>query len=877
MFMDEYESLNHMSGISSRSRELDPTQVVYLTHHPVIRESSSTMAVRSVFNASRLTSNFISLNDHMHVGPKLQTNVSEVLLQWRTYQLVYAADIAKMYRQILINEKDRDYQRILWIPTLNSEPTEFRLNTVTYGTAAVPFLDLRVLRQLVLDEGLQHPKGSIVITYQTYIDDCLFGADSKAEIIEIREDVKNLLQKEHGLAVEKPLDENDSLKVLGIVWHPILDDYRFKIELPEVSQLTKRTVVSLIAHLFHPFDWVSPAVILAKIFMQKLWIKSISWDDILTEDLWKFWNEYHASNVAYTAVVYIRLTFKSGETRVVLLSSRTRVAPIKSQTQTVPRLELCGALLLAKLISAIKNTSQFSDLRSICWTDSTNVVAWINKYPSDLKMFVANRVAAIYAVTPSSIWKHVPTKGSPADYASRGVFASKLVENDLWWHGPTWLSQTEDFWPSMGNVRNFETDLGLRMQTHLAYEQPKFCLENLSTRILSWLKLVRILAYVLKFLAIKTGFSPFQMKIGNDVSIVKYCSDSETIWLKYIQSQLFFNDISILDRKIELDRNSPLLSLNPFLDENKILRVVRRLTNAAMEFNRKFPIIIKAHPLVTLLIRHFHRKCLHGGTPLTLSLLRQNFWLIRGRQTVKSVIYQCMPCVRIRADVSNQLMGALPKSCITRPTGPFTHVGIDYAVIDYTTEAFLAALKRFVSCRGILHTIHSDRGTNFQGASRELDETFQRETQTPEVRAYLLHDKIRWDFIPPAAPHFGGIWKSGVRSVKDHLRRVLVVQTPSFEELTTLLCQIEASLNSRPLCPLSDNSEDLKVFTPGHFLIGGELIAVPEILLENLKSNRLSKWQLWQQILETFWKTWSQDYILSLKQRNKWQLRKKNI
>lgn len=131
-------------------------------------------------------------------------------------------------------------------------------------------------------------------------------------------------------------------------------------------------------------------------------------------------------------------------------------------------------------------------------------------------------------------------------------------------------------------------------------------------------------------------------------------------------------------------------------------------------------------------------------------------------------------------------------------------------------------------------------------------------------------------FHPPPPPAFCGIWESGVRSVEHNLRRVLVAQTPSFEEFTTLLCQIETCLNSRPLCPLSEDPENLKVLTQGHFLVG-ELMAIPEISLENVKSNRLSRWQLWQQILETFWKTWSQDYILSLQQRNKWQLRKKNV
>ncbi|XP_033214090.1 uncharacterized protein LOC117171146 [Belonocnema kinseyi] len=853
-FMGDYENLGHMSRVSDPP--LDSSQVVYLTHHHVIR-ASNTKAVRGVFNASRLTSNFTSLNDHMHIGPKLQTNFFEVVLQWRTFKFVYAADIAKMYRQILIDEKDRDYQRILWTPK-----------------SAAPFLALRVLRQLVKDEGSQHPKGSAVLNQQIYIDDCLFGADSEDEIIDIREDVEALLKKghfklrkwasnsillledidkqEHALAVEKRLDESDSLK--------------------------------------------------------KLWVRSISWDEPLPEDVASYWNTYggnlskldtlsiprwtgqgnnvvdssihgfsDASNSAYAAVAYLRLVLDSGEIRIVLLSSRTKVAPIK--TQSIPRLELC---------------------------------AWLNKHASSWKTFVANRVAAIQAEAPFANWNHVSTKDNPADLASRGILTPEFAESKLWWHGPSWLSQLEEFWPKKREFQNFETELGSCVRAHHVHNQIEFCLDNLSNQISSCSKLVRILAYILKFLDIKVGFSPAKIRNKDDATFVEYCIESEIIWIRYIQAKLFLKEIYDINEKVELNRGNPLLPLNPFVDGNKILRVGGRLAHANLEFDRKFPIILKAHPVVTLIIRHVHEKCLHGGTQLTLSLIRQKFWIIRGRQNVKSVIYNCMSCVRLRAEVSNQLMAALPKSRITRPGRPFTHVGIDYAcpvkitihrgrsytshsayiavfvcfavraihlepVSDYSTEAFLAALKRFMSRRGLPHTIHSDRGTNFQGANRELKETFREVTQSPEVKAYLINDKIRWDFIPPAAPHFEGIWEAGVRSVKHHLRRVLGVHTPTFEELATLLCQIESCLNSRPLCPLSDDPEDLKVLTLAHFLIGGELTAVPKFPLENVRQNRLSRWQLWQQLLEVFWKAWSKDYILSSHQRNKWQLRKKEL
>ncbi|XP_043478770.1 uncharacterized protein LOC122509075 [Leptopilina heterotoma] len=169
-----------MSRIDEKPK--DQSQVVYIQHHPIIRESSSTTKVRGVFNASKKTSNLTSLNDHMHIGEKLQGNIFKITLLWRTYRFVYVSDIAQMYRQILIDERDRDYQRILWFSTSLSNPIQFRLNTVTYGTTAAPFLALRVLKQLVKDEGDSFPLASFVLEHQIYIDDCIFGADSKERI-----------------------------------------------------------------------------------------------------------------------------------------------------------------------------------------------------------------------------------------------------------------------------------------------------------------------------------------------------------------------------------------------------------------------------------------------------------------------------------------------------------------------------------------------------------------------------------------------------------------------------------------------------------------------------------------------------------------------
>jgi len=133
------------------------------------------------------------------------------------------------------------------------------------------------------------------------------------------------------------------------------------------------------------------------------------------------------------------------------------------------------------------------------------------------------------------------------------------------------------------------------------------------------------------------------------------------------------------------------------------------------------------------------------------------------------------------------------------------------------------------------------------------------------------NDNIKWEFIPPSSPHFGGLWEAGVKSVKHHLARVLGNNTLSFEELTTLLCQIEACLNSRPIAPLSDSYDDYQYLTPEHFLIGASITITPEPSILDLKESRLSRWQMVRQIAERFWKLWSNDYVNMLQQRNKWR------
>lgn len=195
-------------------------------------------------------------------------------------------------------------------------------------------------------------------------------------------------------------------------------------------------------------------------------------------------------------------------------------------------------------------------------------------------------------------------------------------------------------------------------------------------------------------------------------------------------------------------------------------------------------------------------------------------------------------------------------------------------VSDQSSEAFLCALKRFI---GLCQNIYSDNGTNFVGADKILAKDIQKAAFNNKIAEVLANDGIKWHFIPPASPHMGGIWEAGVKSMKYHMKRILGNSTLTFEEMTTVCCQIEACLNSRPICSMSNDPDDMTVLTPGHFLVGTSLITPPEPNLLDVKINCLSRWQLLIKMKQDFWQIWSSEYLSRLQQRPKWCSNNLNI
>ncbi|GFU64439.1 integrase catalytic domain-containing protein [Trichonephila clavipes] len=239
----------------------------------------------------------------------------------------------------------------------------------------------------------------------------------------------------------------------------------------------------------------------------------------------------------------------------------------------------------------------------------------------------------------------------------------------------------------------------------------------------------------------------------------------------------------------------------------------------------------------------------------TLENIRNSFWIPSARNVVRKILRTCITCRKGSAKGSQQLMADLPAARVTA-CRVFSQV----------------ALKRFVARRGRPIEIHSDNGRNFVGANNELRKILKAlfKGKMEEIMDFLSKEKIKWNFNPPSAPHFGGLWEAEVKSLKYHLKRVIGNSILSHEEFLTLVVQIEAVLNSRPICPLSNDPNDVETLTPAHFLVGSSLVAVPDPDYTEIPMNRLSRWQLVQRMNQHFWRKWSSEYLNRLQQRPKW-------
>ncbi|XP_062540858.1 uncharacterized protein LOC134208912 [Armigeres subalbatus] len=577
--------------------------------------------------------------------------------------------------------------------------------------------------------------------------------------------------------------QQQKVKTLGVAWETGTDCLRIDIPtLREEEHWTKRLIFSTIAQLYDPLGLVSPVVAWAKIQMQHLWLVSVGWDDKIPYEICGNWKDFYeqlpllqsfkvprcvfvpqstnfhfhvfcdASEAGYGACIYARSTNGEGEHILQLIASKSRVAPIKRLS--LPRLELCAALLGAKLYARVSAALRMEGTPCHFWSDSTVTLHWIQSPPNTWQTFVGNRTSEIQLLTHGHKWAHVKGTDNPADLVSRGMLPNEFISNTLWMHGPPWLREDEEDWPKQSHQLPPQEDVLERRKTVLV-SQVSSELNPLFERYSSYWRLIRITAYLRRFISRCRSNNQQQETF---LTTHELTEAKETL-VKLVQQETFAEEIKQLNRKGPLPKKFPLKNGHPIIDEKGILRLGGRLHHSNESYQTKHPIVLpNKHPFTRLVAAHVHSLCFHAGPRMTLATIRREFWPISGKTLANHVCRKCVKCFRQNPVPVAQPLGQLPQAR-TVPSRPFSTTGVDFCgpvylkpvhrkaapqkvyiavyicfatkavhlevVCDLSTDAFIASLRQFIARRGIPEEIRSDNGTNFQGAKTKLNEMYR--------------------------------------------------------------------------------------------------------------------------------------------------------
>ncbi len=949
----EYIHLGH-AHIIPEEEVNKSDHVFYLPVHGIFKATSSTTKVRPVFDASAKSSTGISLNDQLHIGPNLYPHLSDVIIKFRTYSVGLSADIGKMFREILLHPDHQDYHRFL-VRLPSGIISDCRMSRVTFGVASSPFLATQSIRYLAEKYKSTHPNAANAVLNQFYVDDFVAGAHSAQEAISLRNELCDLLSKA-GMNLRKwrsnsinflhdtpsDLREEDvnerlhlsqSPKALGMHWDTTTD--QLLVAIPDVNSsttVTKRFVAAISAGVYDILGIFSPFTIQAKLILQEAWKRRLPWDVSLPDNLMSTWSSWveglatvrdhaiarpyfecpsvflslhgfaDASDRAYGAVLYLRAVQADGSIHTSLVTSKARVLPVKHVT--VPRAELLGAVLLARLLSSTAKTLGVDHANTHAWSDSTITLFWISKSPAQLKdKFVANRVQIIQDELPATTWRHVSTDKNPADIASRGMTAVELTNSELWWNGPPWLSQPPTCWPETHIARPQEdiNVLAITPDMSESSTQSQF-LDILWSKYSSLHKLTRVVSWLYRF--VTNARNKQNRNLQPQLSSAELLTTHQTL-IALAQQQSYPQVYAALSEGKSVSKGHHLYKFTTTIEVGRLMchSRIRDPENRTQPL-RLLPLDVKSK-FTILLCTTQHVSKRHPGVSALQATIASTYIIPGLRNLLKKISRACALCQRAYARPVSHLMGMLPAVRST-PTPTFYVTGVDFAgpmfvrqghvrkpvpVKTYTavficmaskavhlelcaslsSVDFRAALQRFIARRGTPGHIYCDNGSNFLGAREETRDLRDRLESRKTTITFCQTNNIVWHHSPPRAPHFGGLWEAAVRQMKLILKKNLTPHLLRYDELETLLIEAEAILNSRPITPMTQEDEHTgNILTAGHFLIGRPLLATPMLETPEKFTPSLRRWRLVAKIQEDIWQQWLAKYLNTLHERCKW-------
>lgn len=721
-----------------------------------------------------------------------------------------------------------------------------------------------------------------------------------------------------------------------------------KIRIP-----TKREILSLNAIVFDPLGLYTPFFLPLKLLFQKMCINNLGWDEILPNenlDLWNNWLnsiEYvlqvniprqlnylpdnkgnvsqaligfsDASKDTYAAVIYLVVSVNGSPVKVSFVICKSRIAPLKQLS--IPKLELLGATLLARLMKTVEGyLSNFNLQPSSYFTDSKTVLFWIKGEGKVWNGFVSNRLSEIHEMSSPKQWNYVPTAHNPGDIPTRCAFGQTLLDNLN-----AWYSLNLSIFDHVESESKFHlSDTCLSNESNTVVEtnlinltDKQSCLSNILNinTFNSLPKVVSVLSKVLKFVKIlkKENF--------NEASLFQL---AKNMIIRSEQSQFFNSEIHLLQNKDKLSKSNSLINnLRLFLDDQGIIRCRSRINAAQnIEYDFKHPILLpaKGH-LINIIIAFEHNRLGHAGLQQTLCAVRSSFWVPKSRRMVKSYIGKCLKCLKVQ----NKPYPAAPHADLPSfrlsEEDAFSHCGIDYCGPFYVklpyrntfdkfgkplannrkcyillitcavtravqleltsgmdSDSFIMALRRFFSVRGISHTVYSDNFSTFKTVQQDVKQLLKLQ----QLRDYFSSNQITWKNSLEKAPWWNGFSERLIASLKRHLKKIIGKAILNYEEFLTCIKEVEAILNSRPLSYNFNDLDSLEPITPSLLINGKNLTQLPHVdrkfIIENDANVFVSKrLKYLESVKSQFWESWRKDYLSMLTERHFSQKTNKDV
>ena len=940
----------------------------YIPHHGVYHPAKN--KIRVVFDCSAKNSG-ISLNSVLLQGPDFTNSLVGVLMRFRLERIGIMGDIEAMYHQVKVPERHREYLRFLWWPNgeMNKEPNEYEMCVHLFGAISSPSCANFALRQAAIDNTSRFGiETADILKKDFYVDDLLKSKDGEEDTIEMLTDVQEICalggfnltkftsnnkKVIESIPISKRSPSLDNLQMLepklpieralGVSWCIELDAFQFRINLSD-TPLTRRGILSSISSIYDPLGLVSPFLLKGRKILQEITSeRNLSWDDTPNVEHIQSWNEWRrnllpieklkisrcykpgsfgesvssslhcfsdASKTGYGAACYLRQINTEGQIHVALVMGKSRVSPLKPTT--IPRLELTGSTVAARIGHMVKQEISIANLADFYWTDSQIVLGYIYNDSRRFRTFVANRTQLIRDLTEKEKWRYIDTERNPADSASRGLVIDDETNVHRWFQGPEFLWLKEEVWNidlTKSTIIDNDPEIQQVLRTNTTnIDTEETLLDCIQRRISNWNKMKRVLATMLLFI------KKCRRKDVPTSLMVEDIEEAGRILIRMAQEKCLNGEIKKGKSSLGKKKQKWLLKLDPFTDDEGLLRVGGRLKNSEQPNQIKFPIILPKKGAVTQrIIEWFHKKVQHSGRSTTTNEIRSNgYWVLGMTSRIKLIIHSCVRCRILRGKISEQKMANLPTER-TLEVAPFSYSGVDmfgpfsikegrkvhkrYCALftcfssravhlettnKIDTDSFILALRRFLSTRGRVRTIRSDNGGNFVGASNEFKKSW-KEMDHSKVTSYLqteMCDWINWDKNTPNASHMGGVWERQIRTVRSILASLLKShdQVLNDESFNTLIKEVEGIVNSRPLAVENVTDPSSQVLTPNHLLTFKSKAVLPPpgvFQKDNLYCRK--RWRVVQHLANEFWNRWRKEYLASLQTRQKWTNEKRNF